>query len=82
MFSGCSPFLLALLLNASVHTQVFNECYMSHRRLTRIFVLLCQVARASFIHLESCSLLAVAIDSGSGRSSNRAQTPRFIIVVG
>ena len=35
LFSGCSPFLLALPLNASVRTTVFNECYMSHRRLTK-----------------------------------------------
>ena len=34
--------------------------------LPRIPVLLCQVAWASFLHLESCSCLAVAIDEGSG----------------
>ena len=32
----------------------------------RISVLLCQVAWTSFVHLDSCSFLAVAVDEGSG----------------
>ena len=38
MFTGCSPFLLTLPVNASVvqaPTKVFNECDMTHQRLAK-----------------------------------------------